>query len=101
MPLEGQKSIVAHHPDAVIGHADQLAAAGFGVYADFGGSGVERVFEQFLNDAGGPFDDFAGGDLVGDVVGQNPDATHGGRTSLWHAGFRKRGNTAARLEGLQ
>ncbi len=40
------------------------------------GSGVERVLEQFLDDGGGALDDFAGGDLVGDQVGENADTAH-------------------------
>ena len=38
--------------------------------------GVERVFDQFLHDAGGALDHFAGGDLVGDLFGQQADAVH-------------------------
>jgi hypothetical protein len=38
--------------------------------------GVEGVFDQFLHDAGGAFDHFAGGDLVGDLFGKQLDAVH-------------------------
>ena len=31
------------------------------------GTGVDGVFDQFLDDGSGAFDDFAGGDLSGDV----------------------------------
>ena len=74
--LEGQQRVVAHHAHAVVGQANQAAAAGLDIQAKFGGSGVERVFEQLLDDAGGALDHFSGGDLVGDVVGENADAAH-------------------------
>ena len=38
--------------------------------------GVERVFEQFLDDGGRPLHHLAGRDLVGDLVGENADAAH-------------------------
>ena len=38
--------------------------------------GVERVFDEFLHDARGPFNHLAGGDLIGDVFGQQADAVH-------------------------
>ena len=41
-----------------------------------GGAGVERVLEQFFDDGGGALDHFAGGDLVGDLIGKNADAAH-------------------------
>jgi hypothetical protein len=55
------------------------------------GPGVEAVLDQFLDDAGGAFDDFAGGDLVRHVFGKQPDAIHADRpfavkaeVSNWH-----------------
>ncbi len=74
--LEGQQRVVAHHAHAVVGEADQAAAAGFDIQAEFGRAGVERVFEQFLDDAGRALDHFSGGDFIGDVVGENADAAH-------------------------
>src|SRR5258708_1806217 len=66
--LEGEESVVLDHAVAVVGNADELAAAGFDFDADAGGTGVERVFEKFFDDGGGAFDDFAGGNLVGHEV---------------------------------
>ena len=57
-------------PRAVIGDADQAASAGLDFDGDARGLGIEGIFDQFLDDAGGAFDHFAGGDLVGDVFGQ-------------------------------
>ena len=74
--LEGQQRVVAHHAHAVVGEANQAPAAGLDIQAKFGGPGVERVFEQLLDDAGGALDHFSGGDFIGDVVGENADAAH-------------------------
>ena len=64
------------HAVAVVGDADELAAAGFDFDADARGAGVERVFEEFFDHGGRAVDDLAGGDLVGDLVGENADAAH-------------------------
>ena len=45
--------------------------------ADAAGAGVERVLDQLLDDRGRPLDDFAGGDLVGEVGREPVDAGHG------------------------
>ena len=75
--LEGEQGVVVDHAVAVVGDADELAAAGFDLDADAGGSGVEGVFEELFDDGGGALDDFAGGDLVGHEVGEDADAAHG------------------------
>ncbi len=77
MALEGEEGVVADHAVAVVGDADELAAAGFDFDADAGGSGVEGVFEELFDDGGWAFDDFAGGDLVRHEVGEDADAAHG------------------------
>ena len=43
---------------------------------DFFGIGVEGILDKFLHDAGGAFDHFAGGDLVGDLLGEKFDPVH-------------------------
>ncbi len=77
MALEGEQRVVAHHAAAVVRDADELAAAAFDFDADAGGAGIERVFEQFLDHGRGTVHHFAGGDLVGDLVGEYADAAHG------------------------
>ena len=77
MALEGEQRIVAHHAATVVHDADELAAAAFDLDADAGGAGVERVLEQLLDHGRGTVDHFAGGDLVGDLVGEYVDAAHG------------------------
>ena len=72
------------HAVAVVGDADELAAAGFDLDADAGGAGVEGVFEQLFDDGGGALDDFAGGDLVGYLVGEDADTAH--RMRLYGSG---------------
>jgi hypothetical protein len=61
---------------AVVGDTDELASSGFDLDADTGSTGVERVFEEFFDDGGGAFDDFAGGDLVRHEVREDADAAH-------------------------
>ena len=87
--LEGQQRVVAIHALAVVGDADELAAAGLDFDANAVGAGVERVFQQLLDDGGGPVDHFAGGDLVGHLVGKNADAPHAKRLSGRRAGIRE------------
>jgi hypothetical protein len=40
------------------------------------GARVQGVFQQFLHHGSRPVNHFAGGDLVGDLVGKNADAAH-------------------------
>ena len=77
MALEGEQGIIADHAAAVVGDANELAAAAFDLDTDAGGTSIKSVFEQFLDHGRGAIDDFAGGDLVGDLVGENADAAHG------------------------
>ncbi len=76
--LKGQQRVVAVHAIAVIGDADQLAAAGFDFNADARGAGVERIFEQLFDHGGGAVNHFAGGDLVGHLVRENSNVPHKG-----------------------
>jgi hypothetical protein len=77
MALEGEEGVVFDHAVAVVGDADELAAAGFDLDADASRAGVQGVFKEFLNDGGWAFYDFAGGDLVRHEVGEDADAAHG------------------------
>jgi hypothetical protein len=63
---EGQGQVVGLDAAAVVHNADQLHAALLGVHIDTPAAGVHGVFEQLLDDAGGPLDDLACGDLVDD-----------------------------------
>ena len=74
--FEAEQRVVAAHAEAVVGHANETASARADFDGDFFRVGVERIFDQLLHDAGGPFDHFAGGDLVGDLFGKELDAVH-------------------------
>ena len=74
--LEAEQRVVADHAVSVIGDAEELAAAGFDVDADAGRAGVDGVFEELFDDGGGALDDLAGGDLVGDLIGEDADTAH-------------------------
>jgi hypothetical protein len=74
--FEAEEGIIAAHAGAIVGDADEAAAGGEDFDGDAGGLGVEGVFDQFLDDGSGAFDDFAGGDLVGDLFGEESDAVH-------------------------
>ena len=77
VPLEAQPRVVGRHADAVVLDADETLAAVFDGDGDPGGGGVDGVLDQLLDHRGRPLDDFPGGDLVGQVVGQLADARHG------------------------
>ena len=65
---EGERQVVGMDAAAVIDDADQLGAALLDLDVDARAAGVDAVFQQLLDDAGGPFDDLAGGDLGDDGV---------------------------------
>ena len=73
---EGQRQIVASDAAAVVDDADQLDAALLDVDVDARAAGIDGVFEQFLDDAGRPFDDLAGGDLGDDGIGKLLNSRH-------------------------
>ena len=68
--FQAEQGVVPAHAQAVIGHADEAAAAGVDFHGQARGTGVEGILDQFLDDAGGPFHHFARGDLVGDLLRQ-------------------------------
>ena len=76
VPFKGQHGIVAQHATAVIVDADQPAAAAFHFHPDAGGPGIQRVFQQLFDYRRGTLHHFAGGDLVGNVIGKNTDPPH-------------------------
>ena len=66
---ESQWQVLGVNSASVVSDSDELFPAIFDFYVDFFCACVEAVFQEFLNDAGGPFDDFAGGDSVDQVLG--------------------------------
>ena len=77
--LEAEERVVLAHAAAVVGDGDEAAPARADLHVDLRRAGIERVFEQLLEDRGGALDDLARRDLVGDVLGQEVDAVHGRR----------------------
>jgi hypothetical protein len=75
MAFKGQQGIVAEHTATVVDNADETPPAGFHLHADIGGAGIERVFEQLFDDRRRAFHDFSGGDFVGDLVGEDANAS--------------------------
>ena len=71
--LDRERQIGARHAGAVVGDADEAAAAAVGHDLDARRAGIERVLDQFLHDARRPLDHLARGDAVDDAFGQLAD----------------------------
>ena len=67
MPREGGLGLVGRNAGAVVLDSDGSVAALLDGDEDLRGTGVDGVFDQFLDDGRGSFDDLAGGDLLDDV----------------------------------
>ena len=80
MPAQRQAQLIGPHAVAIVEHLDQPPAAVLDAHGHAGGPGVEAVLDQLLHHRGWAFDDLAGGDLVGDQVGQQADLGNGQRT---------------------
>jgi hypothetical protein len=74
--LEREHQFVVGDAVAVVGDAEQLAAALFDVHPDLAGAGVQGVLDELLHGAGGPLDHFPGRDLVDHVGRQHLDLRH-------------------------
>src|SRR5262249_15112607 len=78
-----QLDIVGMDALPVIDDADELAAPLLDVDIDARAAGVDAVFQQFLDDAGGALDDFAGGDLGNDGNRKLHNARHARFSHPW------------------
>src|ERR1700722_16824569 len=74
--FKGQQRIVAQHAAAIVGNPDQAAAAAVDIDAKVGGSGVERIFDEFFYNRRGALNHLSGRDFVGDVVGEDANSAH-------------------------
>jgi hypothetical protein len=86
--LKTKERIVAAHAKAVVRDAHQASSTGLDLDNDAVGLSVEGIFNEFFDDTGRPFDDFACRDLVRDMFGQQSNTVHAerrGRTSLSEA----------------
>ena len=75
--LKRHQGVVLGHATAVVLDADQAASAVAELDLDAGGTGIEGILHQFLHDRRGTLNHFAGGDLVGNPVGEDANGGHG------------------------
>jgi hypothetical protein len=71
-----QRQILTPDAISVVGDANQLDPAAGEIDVDLPRAGVEAVLEDLLQRRGRPVDDFAGGDLVDQLIGQRTDRWH-------------------------
>jgi hypothetical protein len=71
--LEREDRVLANHSAAVIRNTHQPSAAELDVDLDTRRSGIDRILDELFYNRSGPLDDFAGGNLVSEVVGEYPD----------------------------
>ena len=74
--FQAEQRVVAAHAEAVVHHAHQAAPARLDFHRHARGLRVQRVLDQFLHHAGRALNHFAGGDLIGHLLGQQADAVH-------------------------
>ena len=70
MPFERQRHVGRCHATAVVDHLDPRKPAVRQHHRDAIRTGVDGVFDQLLQRAGGPFHHFTGGDAVDEMFGQ-------------------------------
>lgn len=75
---DSQQHVFRVDPFAVVNDAYQVHAAVDDFEIDASGECIDAVFQQFLDDAGGSFDDFAGGNAIDDMSIKLLDAGHSG-----------------------
>src|SRR5690554_4580579 len=76
MRRDGQQELLGLDAAAVIGDANQLAAAAGDLDVDSRCAGVERVLQQLFDDAGRTLDHLARGDLVDNARRESLDIGH-------------------------
>src|SRR5438270_593003 len=78
MTLDGETRIFSRHAGAVVADFDEFLAAGFEDDVDGPSPGVDRVFDQLLDDRGRPLHDLARRNLVDQLRGKDADGGHWG-----------------------
>ncbi len=73
MPRDCQRQFVRGDTATVVADTDQPDAALFELDIHARGTGIECIFDQFLDHRCGPLDNFAGSDLVDQNLGQLAD----------------------------
>src|SRR5262249_50806877 len=94
VPRKAQPRVLAAHARAVVPHAHEAAAALLQVHLDAACAGIQRVLDQLLDRCRGPLHHLAGGDLVGEGLGQNVDAHR--RASIRHCQGAPQADTRSR-----
>ena len=69
MPVESHAGVDGRHAATVVHDLNQLLAAVSEIDLHAAGSGIDRVLHHLLHHRGGPVDDLARGDLVGNDLG--------------------------------
>ena len=77
MAFDCQPRVFRLHPFPVVLDPHLFLATKFDPNGDPAGAGVNGVLDEFLDDGGRPLDDFASGNLVGELWRQADDSTHG------------------------
>jgi len=68
MPLKGHPGIDGSHTGSVVDDLDQGLAGILDDDLDVGGSGVNGILDQLLDDRSGTLDHLTGSDLIGNII---------------------------------
>jgi len=78
-PVKREDGVFPSHAGAVVAHQHQGLASLLQLHPHVPGTRVQRVLHQLLHHRGGTLDDLAGGDLVDELLGEDPDRHGAGR----------------------
>ena len=81
MPFKAKLRIVFVHAATVVADVNERQTAVEKLNINMLCTRIQTVFQQLLYDIGGTFDDFAGGNLIGDCFRQYANGRHTARTS--------------------
>lgn len=76
MPLDRERGILRAHAFAIVFDRDEFLAAELDCDGNAVRAGINGVLDKFLDDGRGPFNDLAGGDLIGQFRREPVDAVH-------------------------
>ena len=72
---KGERHVLAGDPLSVVGDANRFAAALLQVHGDLGGSRIQRIFQQLLDDGSRSINHLARGNPVGQRFRQNDNSS--------------------------
>ena len=75
--LQAEQRVIPAHAKPIVRHADQTPAPRLNLHGDACGLGIQGILDQLLDHAGRTLHHFAGGNLVGNQLGQETNAVHG------------------------